>query len=89
MDPSTLQAAIYALLDANNMETDAHCVRVSILSHDTARIYIIVSRITYSRFLAAKLTTLTGRTLGTDIAAWALSEVEALRVVTASGRIGF
>ena len=58
------------------------------LSHDTAPIYIVVSNDTYSRFLAAELTTLTGRTLGSDIAAWALSEVEALRVVTASSRIG-
>ena len=58
------------------------------LSHDTAPIYIVVSNDTYSRFLAAELTALTGRTLGTDIAAWALSEAEALRVVTASGRIG-
>jgi len=28
LDPSTLEAAIYALLEANNTETDAHCVRI-------------------------------------------------------------
>ena len=87
LDPSTLQAAIYALLDANNIETDAHSVNVSMLPHDSAPIYIVLSNDTCARFLAVELTALTGRTLATDIVAWALSEVEALRIVTAAGRI--
>ena len=37
--------------------------------------------------VAVELTALTGRTLATDTVAWALSEVEALRVVAAAGRI--
>ena len=86
LDPSTLQAAIYALLDANNIETDAHCVHVSMLPHDSAPIYIVLSNDTFARFPAVELTALTGRTLATD-RAWALSEAEALRVVTAAGRI--
>jgi len=62
LDPSTLQAAIYALLDANNIETDAHCVHVSMLPHDSAPIYIVLSNDTCARFLAVELTALTGRT---------------------------
>ena len=86
LDPSTLQAAIYALLDANNIEIEAHCVNVSMLPHDSAPIYIVLSNDTFARFPAVELTALTGRTLATD-RAWALSEAEALRVVTAAGRI--
>ena len=69
LDPSTLQAAIYALLDANNIETDAHCANVSMLPHDSAPIYIVLSNDTCARFLGVKLTALTGRTLATDIVA--------------------
>jgi len=50
LDSSTLQAAIYASLDANNIETDAHCVHVSMLPHDTASIYIVLSSDAYARF---------------------------------------
>ena len=86
LGPSTLQMAIYALFDANNIETGGHCVRVSMLPHDTVLIYIVLSNDTHSRFLA-EFTALRRRPLRTDIAAWALSEVEALRVVPA-GSVG-
>jgi hypothetical protein len=81
VEPSAVRTALYALLDAERIERHAESVRVSVLEHEVAPVYIIMATATCARVLAPKLSGLTGRSLRADFPAWALSREEVALIV--------